>query len=198
MGYFEDALSNFVSDFNYGGAIRHLTDLGYSAASIRRKLKIPFDTERIEEVQYRHLLDREVLITEEQLLKKGALYARNPDEYPDGMQVAQKEYEPEMAAKFLLQMRKGHDGICYMDFPYGRMGLEKRQKVLSALGTSERSVFERIPWRMERTFLLADEAWIRMGTRLNGEDVIYSNYYFTAPPVTVISNANKEYLFFTL
>lgn len=198
MGYFEEALSNFVSDFNYGGAIRHLTDLGYSAASIKKKLKIPFDTARIQEVQYKHLLEREMFITEEQLQKRGAIYARRLDEYPKGMQVIRKEYAPEQALRILLQMKKEHEGVLYMDFPFGRMGEAKKQRVLDSLTGMEKSTLDRIPWRPERTFLKADDAWIRMSTRLNSEEVIYSNYYFVDPAVTVISNANEEYLFFTL
>lgn len=198
MGYFEEALSNFVSDFNYGGAIRHLTDLGYSAASIKRKLKIPFDTVRIQEIQYKHLLERGMLITEEQLLGKGAIYARNLDEYPVGTEVICKEYPAEQAEKILVKMMREHGGIVYVDFPFGRMGEMKKQKVLDALKVSEQSVFDRIPWQRERTFLKGDESFIRMSTRLNSEEVLYTNYYFTNPAVTVISNANEEYRFFTL
>ena len=198
MGYFEEALSNFVSDFNYGGAIRHLTDLGYSAASIKQKLKIPFDTARIQEVQYKHLLDTGMLITEEQLLEKGAIYFVRLDEYPGDTQVTQREYTSEYAAKVLSEMMKEHDGLVYMDFPFGRMGEEKKRRVLGCLSAADESIMNRIPWYPERTFLRADDAWIRLSTRLNGEGVIYSNYYFTDPAVTVISNANGEYRFFTL
>lgn len=198
MGYFEEALSNFVSDFNYGGAIRHLTDLGYSASAIKRKLKIPFDTARIQEVQYKYLLEREMLITEERLLEKGAIYARNLGEFPVNAQIIRKEFAPEQAEKILVNMMREHGGLVYMDFPFGRMGEVRRQKVLDTLRASEQSILDRIPWRMERTFLKGDESFLRMSARLNSEEVIYTNYYFINPSVTVISNANEEYLFFTL
>ena len=35
--YFKDALANFASEAAYGGAVRHLYDMGYSAEQIREK-----------------------------------------------------------------------------------------------------------------------------------------------------------------
>ena len=39
--YFEAALSDFVFDVAAGGAIRHLTDRGYSVEQIMRELSYP-------------------------------------------------------------------------------------------------------------------------------------------------------------
>lgn len=207
MGYFEEALSNFVQDFNYGGAIRHLTDLGYSAKAIREKLKCPFDTVRIQEIQYRHLLDKEVLISEEKLLEKGGIYAADLGNMLEraevgkdcvGLRLISKEYTVERASDILEKMFREHEGKMYLDFPFGRMGEVKQERVMNAATESEKAQIRKIPWHPERTFIRADSAWIRMSVRLNHLDVIYSTYFFLDPAVTVMANADKEYLFFTL
>jgi DNA-binding transcriptional MerR regulator len=207
MGYFEDALSNFVQDFQYGGAIRHLTDLGYTAKEIREKLKCPFDTVRIQEIQYKYLLEQERLITEEQLRDKGAIGAGRPEQLFDkaselapewsDMIIDRKEYDFCSAEKILLEMYRQQKDNVYLDFPYGRMGEEKKSKVQQVLTDAEKTQLQKIPWYPKRTFLQADESWIRLSVHLNHMDVLYSTYYFLKPAITVLANANGEYLFFT-
>lgn len=46
---FQNALSNFTFDLASRGAIRHLADLGYSAAKIRELLDFPTPLPQIEE-----------------------------------------------------------------------------------------------------------------------------------------------------
>lgn len=41
-GYFEEALSNFTKDFAYGGAIRHLVDMGIRWTGLSRNFIIRF------------------------------------------------------------------------------------------------------------------------------------------------------------
>lgn len=48
--YFKDALANFTSEAAYGGAVRHLYDMGYSAEQIREKLLYPASVQQIEKV----------------------------------------------------------------------------------------------------------------------------------------------------
>ncbi|MDO5411682.1 MAG: hypothetical protein Q4F21_14765 [Lachnospiraceae bacterium] len=59
MGYFEDALQNFVQDFQYGGAIRHLVDRGYTADRIIRSGEIRLPREKIEKIVEQYLLEKE-------------------------------------------------------------------------------------------------------------------------------------------
>lgn len=198
MGYFEDALSNFVQDFNYGGAIRHLTDLGYSAKAIRDKLKCPFDTVKIQEIQYRYLKEREILLPEEKIAEKGGIYARDTEKLWEEAQITGKEYGRAEAERILTEMLKERgDGSLYLDFPYGRMGDAKKEKVKNAMESPELELLLRIPWRPERVLLKADTGWIRLSVRHNHLDTIYSTYYFLDPAVTVLANAGGEYLFFT-
>jgi hypothetical protein len=58
-GYFEEALSNFTKDFAYGGAIRHLTDHGYSVDQIIKEFNYPISREAIEKIVNQHLAEKD-------------------------------------------------------------------------------------------------------------------------------------------
>lgn len=63
--YFKDALSNFTFEAASGGAIRHLTDLGYTVNQIAERLSFPTPYERIQKVVWEHLIDTETILLEE-------------------------------------------------------------------------------------------------------------------------------------
>lgn len=54
MGYFEDALSDFVQNFAYGDAIRHLVDRGYTVERIIRDFDYPLSEEKIRNIVERY------------------------------------------------------------------------------------------------------------------------------------------------
>ncbi|MDE6204270.1 MAG: hypothetical protein K2O16_08270 [Lachnospiraceae bacterium] len=53
--YFNEALQNFVQDFAYGGAIRHLADLGYDTDRIVKEYHYPLSREAIDKIVKNHL-----------------------------------------------------------------------------------------------------------------------------------------------
>lgn len=59
MSYFDDALSDFVKDFAYGGAVRHLLDKGYSLERIIRDYHYPVSREYLEKVEKRWKEEKE-------------------------------------------------------------------------------------------------------------------------------------------
>lgn len=59
VGYFEEALSDFVQDFAYGDAIRHLADKGYTPERIIRDFDYPLSEEKIRKIVERHLKEKE-------------------------------------------------------------------------------------------------------------------------------------------
>lgn len=50
MSYFDEALSDFVQNFAYGDAIRHLADEGYTAERIKKEFDYPLSVEKIEKI----------------------------------------------------------------------------------------------------------------------------------------------------
>lgn len=63
--YFQEALANFTFDAASGGAIRHLADLGYTAAQIMKRLDFPTPYERVQQTIWEHFLQTGVLRLEE-------------------------------------------------------------------------------------------------------------------------------------
>lgn len=65
MEYFKKALSDFTQDVACGGAIRHLTDIGYTARQIADELDFPTPYTKVQELMWRHLLESGVILLEE-------------------------------------------------------------------------------------------------------------------------------------
>lgn len=59
--YFKNALSNFTFETACGGAIRHLTDLGYTVKQITEQLDFPTSYERVQKAVWERLLDTGVI-----------------------------------------------------------------------------------------------------------------------------------------
>lgn len=82
--YFSSALSDFTYDAASGGAIRHLTDLGYTAKQISEKLTYPTPYERVRETVWKQLTDTGKVLTEEPgsgKVGKKAEYTMERDRY---------------------------------------------------------------------------------------------------------------------
>lgn len=54
---FNEALGNFINDFASGGAIRHLTDMGYTVDEIVERLDYPTPRGKVAEKVFNHYLD---------------------------------------------------------------------------------------------------------------------------------------------
>ncbi len=48
--YFQQALSNFTTEYAYAGAVRHLHDLGYPPEKIKEQIGYPVSLEKIQKV----------------------------------------------------------------------------------------------------------------------------------------------------
>lgn len=62
--YFQNALSDFTYDVACGAQIRHLTDLGYTAAQIVKELDVSSPYGKVQETATKHLCETGVLISE--------------------------------------------------------------------------------------------------------------------------------------
>ena len=63
--YFKRSLSDFTHETASGGAIRHLSDLGYTVKQIREQLTFPTPYERVQKAVWERLLDTGVILLEE-------------------------------------------------------------------------------------------------------------------------------------
>ena len=64
-GYFQTALSNFAMDAACGGAIRHLTDLGYTLDQIVERLDYPASRAKVRRMMMEYLYDSKMLLRKE-------------------------------------------------------------------------------------------------------------------------------------
>lgn len=62
---FTTALSNFVTDAACGGAIRHLTDIGYTLDQIVDRLDYPAPRAKVQKIMMQYLYESRVLLREE-------------------------------------------------------------------------------------------------------------------------------------
>ena len=63
--YFQTALSNFATDVACGGAIRHLTDIGYTLDQIVARLDYPTPRTKARRIMMEHLYEKRVLLLSE-------------------------------------------------------------------------------------------------------------------------------------
>ena len=63
--YFQKALADFTHQVASGGAIRHLTDLGYTVKQIMDRLDYPTSFERVQMGVWERLIESGVVLLEE-------------------------------------------------------------------------------------------------------------------------------------
>lgn len=63
--YFKQALSSFAIDMASGGAIKHLTNQGYTVQQIVNKLDFPTPYEKVQELVWKQMIENGCLLLEE-------------------------------------------------------------------------------------------------------------------------------------
>ena len=83
QSYFQEALSNYAKEAASGGAIRHLTDMGYSVRQIMERLDFPTPFERVQKRVWERLIETEVILTQEPdgTAREKVSYVREYNEY---------------------------------------------------------------------------------------------------------------------
>ncbi|MCM1119715.1 MAG: hypothetical protein NC543_10185 [bacterium] len=153
--YFQRALSDFVFDMASGGAICHLTDLGYTVKQIQEKLSFPTPYERIQKAVWKHLLDTGVIALEEQA-KAGekVAYVREYDRYGKASfrrvtvpVCASESSRPRLLCRFGL--------LKYQDS-------ERYSEVLGALKPEQAEYIDGLPWGLESVWHRADQRMLEI------------------------------------
>lgn len=158
---FRQALSDFTFDVASGGAIRHLTDLGYTVKQIQEKLDFPTPAARIQEGVWKRLVDTGVIFLEEprrQEAKEKVNYIREYDSYGKASfrRVVETNMQPETAGAFL---------VCEFGLLRYRDG-EKYRKVLGALDEKQAEYIDGLPWPLRKVWHRADERMQEIERRL--------------------------------
>lgn len=172
--YFEEALSDFMYDAASGGAIRHLTDLGYSVDQMMEALSYPTPRERVRKTVYRYMLEAGLLLRE---LPQGS----------DLRNVTLWISDTVKADNDLYQKIKANGADhCYISCPFGMWrqneGTASEQNVfsdrLSCLNKREREYIAGIPWEDRLMYHRLNSRMREIGRKLLLNGIPGCGYYF--------------------
>lgn len=173
--YFQEALSDFAFDAACGGAIRHLSDLGYSVRQIMGRLDFPVPYDKVKVARYRHLRESGILLLQEpenavSLPEEKPHYVRDYDAYgrTSFRLVKPREARPGTQAAWgiatdakagkepmgkVLEGRIEKNGRehSYISCDFGLWDEEERQ-ALAGLTERQREYVEDIPWERHRMY----------------------------------------------
>ena len=172
--YFQKALSNFTHEVASGGAIRHLTDLGYTARQIADQLDFPTPFAQVQQEMWQRLLETEVLLTEEPTggQKEKISYVREYDQY--GRSSFRRVVETSVSEaplswrelrvtvgkgnfSGLLEEKIAKNGTerSYVSCDFGILAYrepERFQALLELLAADQREYLEGLPWKTARVY----------------------------------------------
>ncbi len=153
--YFNQALSDFVGDMAYGGALRHLADLGYTVDQMVKELDYPISRERAGAFVWRYYLDRGIILLkeppEEPLIEKVS-YVREYGKYGSAhyRRVVERE-EPPRKQYYPCDFGKKR----YQDEPSFLRELE-------VLTERDREYILGLPWPLQQVYHAADQRMTRI------------------------------------
>ena len=172
--YFQNALANFTHDVASGGAIRHLTDLGYTAKQISEQLDFPTPFKRVQKEMWEHLVNTEVILLEEPGSRKRekVSFVREYDEFgrasfrrvveseaveaPILWQEQFVDKESKLLTSFLQEkIAKNGEAGSYMSCDLGLLLHSKPEhfgELLQKLEETQREYVEGIPWKNRRVY----------------------------------------------
>lgn len=197
---FQSALADFTYDVASGGAIRHLTDLGYTARQISETLSYPTPMKRIQEQMWKRLLETETILAQEPgSPRETSRFVREYDKYGRTSfrmvsEVASRENrafvteiaipssEKERLSGLLqrkLSENEAKDSYAACDF--GLLAANepgKYRKLLAALDERDREYIEGLPWERKITYHKLNERMQKIMFRLLEADLWRGDCYF--------------------
>ena len=199
---FQSALADFTYDVASGGAIRHLTDLGYTAKQIAETLSYPTPMKRIREQMWKRLLETDVILTREPgSPKENTRFVREYDKYgrtsfrkvsetvsqESGVCISEIEVHLSEKERFfsLLQRRITENGVkdSYAACDFGLLAAdepEKYQELLDVLDEQSRDYVAGLPWEKKLLYHRLNERMQEIVFRLLEAGLWRGYFYFLA------------------
>lgn len=168
--YFEEALSDFTHDAASGGAIRHMTDLGYTTEQIMQNLDFPTSRERVEKTILKYMLKTGLLLEElplpESALKKTVL----------------ENVTPVRLSSCLTELIQCNgEENSYLACPFGTIRRDREirlGRMFSCLTSREKDYLMGIPWEMQMMYHRLNSRMREIGTQLALHTDTDWNFYF--------------------
>ena len=203
QSFFQNALSNFTHEAASGGAIRHLTDLGYTVKQISEQLSFPTPIDRVRRQVWERLKDTKIILTEEpgsgSSSVKKADYVREYDQYgkasfrrvtettEEATITKWKEIKIDCAdrEKFrsFLEKKINENGQdhSYAACEFGiliKRDPQRYQALLAALDKGQREYMEGLPWEAKRIYHRLDSRMFGILLRLLAAGLWQGDCYF--------------------
>ncbi len=197
---FQSALADFTYDVASGGAIRHLTDLGYTAKQISETLSYPTPMKRIQEQMWKRLLETETILAQEPgSPREVSKFVREYDKYGrtsfrmvsetalQESRVCTLEIKAHVSEKKrlfeLLQRKLSENGAknSYAACDFGLLAAdepEKYRELLTALDERSREYVEGLPWERKLVYHRLNERMQEIVFRLLENDLWRGDCYF--------------------
>ncbi len=174
--YFQEALAHFTQEAAWGGAVRHLADLGYSVKQIVDSLDFPTPYGKVQAFVWEYLLENDVLLPGRPggVEKEKSNYVKEYDKYGKVSFRRVVEIQKEEAVRWrerivkredgcpakidtMLRARQEENGIenSYMSCDFGiyaKMYPERYKAVLQILGEKQREYIAGLPWENRRMY----------------------------------------------
>lgn len=163
--YFKNALSNFTFETACGGAIRHLTDLGYTVKQITGQLDFPTPYERVQKAVWQRLLDTGVIrltppgngeaAEKTEFVKDYDKYGKVsfrkvsiPISQKDSISFKDSYFNPGENFSSFLKGRCAQNGhsSSYMSCDFGLAGAGKSREYLQLLNEKQLEYLTGLPW----------------------------------------------------
>lgn len=201
QSFFQNTLANFTHHVASGGAICHLTDLGYTVKQISDRLDFPTPVQRIRRQVWERLQETEVILTDEpgKSSREQASYVREYDKYgkPSFRRVVnttanmpvinwrklEVSYKDKEQIKSLLETKiseNGEDGS-YTACEFGLLAQrepQRFQEMLQMLEGTQREYVEGLPWETKWVYHRLNPRMMNILLRLSAEGLWRGDCYF--------------------
>lgn len=190
QSFFQNALGNFTHEVASGGAIRHLTDMGYTVKQIMERLDYPTSEERVKRQVWERLLETEVILTEEpgSSKREKADYVREYDKYGRASfrRVVQTTAEisvphwreleidcrdqDKLRSLLTEKIAENGESASYASCEFGLLARQEPKRFheqLQALEARQREYVEVLPWEAKQTYHRLDSRMLEILLRLS-------------------------------
>lgn len=136
-------------------------------------------------------------MVKEDLLEKGALYFDHIQQGFENYDFQTLYMDGDKAFDYLkeLWIKNGKEHS-FVDFYYVTLEQSSKDMILDALEEEERRYIEKLCGDGESIYFPMDETLLRIITKLNDREILFSTCYFTKEPRTLWGNFKQEYVEF--
>lgn len=202
QSYFQNALSNFTYETASGGAIRHLTDLGYTAKQIVERLDFPTPFARVQKEVWQRMIDTNVILLKEpgsEGSRKEA-YVREYDKYGRAsfrkvvVQDEKKEDEISWRKQSLCgktqdvvseliraKIKENGESSSYVACDFGLLNKREPERfdgILQNLDTDLKEYIVGLPWERQRVYHRLDGRMTKIWLLLKENEGCFGECFF--------------------